>query len=151
MRTYDFTPFARSAIGFDRLFDLLNAGSKEPIEGHPPYDIIRTGEDSFRITLAVAGFKPNDLTVTAQQNLLTVTGRNTEAKNGPEYIYQGISVAPFERRFDLADYVEVDHAKFENGLLHIDLAHRIPEVMKPRRVEIRSSAPAGHGKAAKAA
>lgn len=151
MRTYDFTPFARSAIGFDRLFDLLNAGSKESIEGHPPYDIIRTGEDSFRISLAVAGFKPDDITVTAQQNLLTVTGRNAEAKNGLEYIYHGISVAPFERRFNLADYVEVDNARFDNGLLHIDLARRIPEAMKPRRIEIRASAPADHGKAAKAA
>lgn len=151
MRTYDFTPFARSAIGFDRLFDLLNAGSKETAEAYPPYDIIRTGEDSFRISLAVAGFRASDITVTTQQNLLTVAGRKAEAKSGINYIYHGISAAPFERRFNLADYVEVDGARFENGLLQIDLTRRIPEAMKPRRIEIGSAESAVEGRPAKAA
>jgi len=151
MRTYDFTPFARSAIGFDRLFDLLNAGSKEAGEGYPPYDIMRTGEDRFRISLAVAGFKASDITVTTQQNLLTVAGRKAEARNGIDYIYHGISAVPFERRFNLADYVEVDSARFENGLLQVDLARRIPEAMKPRRIEIGSAEAANHDRPAKAA
>ncbi|WP_448955000.1 Hsp20 family protein [Labrys neptuniae] len=151
MRTYDFTPFARSAIGFDRLFDLLNAGSKEAGEGYPPYDIIRTGDDGFRISLAVAGFKASDITVTTQRNLLTVAGRKAQAKNGLNYIYHGISAAPFERRFNLADYVEVDSARLENGLLQIDLVRRIPEAMKPRRIEIGAAEPADQGIPAKAA
>ncbi|MGJ4859554.1 Hsp20 family protein [Labrys sp. La1] len=151
MRPYDFTPFARSAIGFDRLFDLLNAGTRESAEGYPPYDIIRTGEDSFRISLAVAGFKASDITVTTQQNLLTVAGRKAEAKNGVDYIYHGISAAPFERRFNLADYVEVGSARFENGLLQIDLARRIPQAMKPRRIEIGSAEAVDNGRSAKAA
>lgn len=151
MRTYDFTPFARSAIGFDRLFDLLNAGSKDMAEGYPPYDIIRTGEDGFRINLAVAGFRPSDITVTTQRNLLTVTGRTSGTRNGVNYIYRGISAAPFERRFNLADYVEVDSARFENGLLQIDLARRIPEAMKPRRIEIGAAETADQSRPAKAA
>ena len=151
MRTYDFTPFARSAIGFDRLFDLLNAGTRETVEGYPPYDIIRTGEDSFRISLAVAGFKASDIAVTTQQNLLIIVGRKSETKNGAAYIYHGISAAPFERRFNLADYVEVDSARFENGLLQIDLTRRIPEAMKPRRIEISSAEVADRGRPAKAA
>lgn len=151
MRTYDFTPFARSAIGFDRLFELLNAGSKEMVESYPPYDIIRTGEDGFSISLAVAGFKPSEITVTAQQNLLTVTGRKAEAKNGRDYIYHGISAAPFERRFNLADYVEVLSANFENGLLKIELKRHIPEAMKPRRIAIGSSEGPIQDRSAKAA
>ncbi|PRH89095.1 heat-shock protein [Labrys okinawensis] len=151
MRTYDFTPFARSAIGFDRLFELLNAGSKETAEGYPPYDIIRTSEDSFRISLAVAGFKSSDISITAQQNLLTVTGRKADAKNELDYIYHGISAAPFERRFNLADYIEVESASFENGLLQINLIRRLPEAMKPRRIEIRTAEAADHHKPAKAA
>ncbi|QEN84814.1 Hsp20 family protein [Labrys sp. KNU-23] len=151
MRTYDFAPFARSAIGFDRLFDLLNAGTRESAEGYPPYDIIRTGEDNFRISLAVAGFKASDITVTTQQNLLTVAGRKAEAKNGVDYIYHGISAAPFERCFNLADYIEVSSARFENGLLQIDLARRIPQAMKPRRIEIGSAEAVDNGRTAKAA
>src|ERR1700761_5755731 len=115
MRTYDFTPFSRSAIGFDRLFDLLNAQSQESAEHFPPYDIVRTGEDTFRISLAVAGFSPSDITVTAQQNLLTVVGRKSETSRGEQYVYQGISARAFERRFNLADYIEVESAGFENG------------------------------------
>jgi len=136
MRTYDFTPFARSAIGFDRFFELLNKQSPEGAENFPPYDIVRTGDDTFRITLAVAGFSPSDITVTAQQNLLTVAGRKAENPRSEDYIYQGISARAFERRFNLADYIEVEGADFENGLLQIDLTRKVPEAMKPRRIEV---------------
>ena len=139
MRTFDFTPFARSAIGFDHLFDLLNKQSGETSDSFPPYDIVRTGDDTFRISLAVAGFSPCDITVTAQQNLLTVAGRKTETQPG-QYMYQGISARAFERRFNLADYVEVEDASFENGLLQLNLVRRVPETMKPRRIEISGGA-----------
>jgi molecular chaperone IbpA len=136
MRTYDFTPLWRSTVGFDHLFDLINNSQlSETQDNYPPYDIARTGEESYRISLALAGFSPDDITITAQQNLLTVAGRHTESQ-GPEFIYQGISARPFERRFSLADHVEVEHAAFENGLLRIDLIRKVPEAMKPRRIDI---------------
>jgi molecular chaperone IbpA len=135
MRTIDFTPFSRSAIGFDHLFDLLNAQTAENTENYPPYDIVRTGEDTFRINLAVAGFAPPDINVTAQQNLLIVSGRKTATEQA-QYLYQGISARAFERRFNLADHVEVESATIENGLLQLNLVRRVPEAMKPRRIEI---------------
>lgn len=142
MRTYDFTPLWRSTVGFDRLFDLINNNSQmaEGQDNYPPYDITRTGEESFRISLALAGFSSNDITITAQQNLLTIAGRKPESPN-QDYVYQGISAQPFERKFSLADYVEVEAATYENGLLQIDLVRRLPEKMKPRRVEIASGLP----------
>jgi len=138
MRTIDFTPFSRSAIGFDHLFDLLNAQSAEANENYPPYDIVRTGEDTFRINLAVAGFAPADINILAQQNLLIVSGRKTTTEQA-QYLYQGISARAFERRFNLADHVEVENATFENGLLQLNLIRRLPEAMKPRRIEISPS------------
>jgi molecular chaperone IbpA len=135
MRTIDFTPFSRSAIGFDHLFNLLNAQTAENVENYPPYDIVRTGEDTFRINLAVAGFAPSDINLTAQQNLLIVSGRKTATEQA-QYVYQGISARAFERRFNLADHVEVENATFENGLLQLNLVRRVPEAMKPRRIEI---------------
>jgi molecular chaperone IbpA len=140
MRTYDFTPFSRSAIGFDRLFELLNTQAADGADNYPPYDIVRTGEDSFRINLAVAGFAPSDITVTAQQNLLTVAGRKAGPDNA-QYLYQGISARSFERRFNLADHVEVESVTFENGMLQVSLARKIPEAMKPRRIDINLGAP----------
>ena len=140
MRTFDFTPFTRSAIGFDHLFDLLNSQSTESAENYPPYDIVRTGEDTFRIILAVAGFSPSDINITAQQNLLIVSGRKPEQEKA-DYLYQGISARAFERRFNLADYVEVENASFENGLLQLNLARKVPEAMKPRRIEINAAIP----------
>jgi molecular chaperone IbpA len=141
MRTYDFAPLWRSSIGFDRVFDLIN--NTQLLEGqdnYPPYDIVRTGEETFRISLAVAGFSQDDIAITAQQNMLTVTGRKggqqSDAKAEQDYLYQGISARAFERKFSLADHVEVEAASFENGLLQIELARKIPEAMKPRRVEI---------------
>jgi molecular chaperone IbpA len=144
MRTYDFAPLWRSSIGFDRLFDLLNDTQRlESQDNYPPYDIVRTGEETYRISLALAGFSPDDITVTAQQNMLTVAGRRPEQaaqksglKAGHEYLYQGIAAREFERQFSLEDHVEVENASFENGLLQIDLVRRIPEAMKPRRIEI---------------
>jgi molecular chaperone IbpA len=149
MRTYDFAPFWRSSIGFDRLFDLLNDTQRlETQDNYPPYDIVRTGEETYRISLALAGFSPEDVTVTVQQNMLTVAGRKSEQatqKSGPEYLYQGIAAREFERQFSLEDHVEVENASFENGLLQISLVRRIPEAMKPRRIEIGTGKPAGQG------
>jgi molecular chaperone IbpA len=137
MRTYDFSPLWRSTVGFDRLFDLINNEIPNVQDTYPPYDIVRTGEESYRITLALAGFTPEHVTVTAQQNRLTVTGTRRESGNDKQdYIYQSIAARPFERKFSLADHVEVEGATFDNGLLHIDLVRRVPEAMKPRPIEI---------------
>lgn len=135
MRTFDFAPWSRSTVGFDRLFEMLSDDRADSDQSYPPYDIIRTGEDTFRVTLALAGFKPDDVTITAQQNLLTITGKKPEA-NDQDYVYQGISSRSFERRFDLADYVEVESASFENGLLQIALVRKVPEAKRPRRIQI---------------
>jgi molecular chaperone IbpA len=140
MRNYDFSPLWRSSIGFDRLFDLINSEVPDNQDGYPPYDIVRTGEDTYRISLAVAGFAPDDITITAQQNLLTVAGRKADNPDH-EYLYKGVSARAFERRFSLADHVEVERATHENGLLQIDLVRKLPETMKPRRIEI-ATAPA---------
>ena len=143
MRTYDFTPLWRSTVGFDHLFDLINNSQMlESQDNYPPYDIVRTGDESYRISLAVAGFSPNDITITAQQNLLTVAGRHPHSPT-QEFIYQGISARPFERRFSLADHVEVEHAAFQNGLLQINLVRKVPDAMKPRRIEISSDEQVG--------
>jgi molecular chaperone IbpA len=137
MRTsaFDFAPYRRSTVGFDRLFSLLEAGTRED-DGYPPFDILREGDDSYRITLAVAGFCPEDIEVVAQQNLLTVTGKRAEDNSQGEYLHRGIAARPFERRFQLADFVEAGDARFENGLLSIALKRVVPEAMKPRRIEI---------------
>jgi molecular chaperone IbpA len=134
MRTYDFSPLSRSTVGFDRLFDLIN-DMPHVQDAYPPYDIVRTGEESYRVSIALAGFTPQQLTVTAHQNRLTVTG--SKCDNGKQdYIFRSIAARPFERHFSLADFVEVAGATFENGLLHIDLVRRVPEAMKPRSIEI---------------
>jgi molecular chaperone IbpA len=140
MRTYDFAPLWRSSVGFERLFDLIN--DTQRLEGHdnyPPYDIVRTGENAYRISL-VAGFSPDEINITAQQNRLTVTGSKAEHKAGNEYLHQGIAARSFERQFNLEDHVEVEGAAFENGLLQIELARKIPEAMKPRKIEIGGGA-----------
>jgi len=136
MRTFDFAPLWRSTVGFDRLLNLLDDSTKWTGEdNYPPYNIERTGEDHYQISLALAGFAPEDVTITAEQNVLTVEGRQP-GKNGHEYLYQGISARPFRRVFNLADYVEVNGASFESGLLKIALVREVPEVMKPRRIMI---------------
>ena len=137
MRTdFDFAPFRRSTVGFDRLFDLLeNAGALSQAENYPPFDLERTGEDSYRITLAVAGFAPEEIDVTAQQNLLIVSGRKKGDQDG-QYIHRGIATRAFERRFGLADFVQVRAAELKDGMLAIELVREIPEEMKPRKIEI---------------
>jgi molecular chaperone IbpA len=138
MRTFDPTPLWRSTVGFDRLFDLLAESTRWTGEdNYPPYNIERTGEDHYQISLAAAGFVPEDITITAEQNVLTVEGRKTE-KGEHQYLYQGISARPFRRMFNLADYVQVKGASFENGLLKIDLVREVPEAMKPRRIAINT-------------
>ena len=142
MRTFDFSPYSRSAIGYERVFDRLNSmQTPDQADGYPPYDIVRTGENSFRICLAVAGFSADDLAITAQQNLLLVSGRKAQPTGEQEYLYRGISDRAFERRFDLADHIEISGASYDNGLLLIDLVRRVPEAMKPRRIEIGTGSP----------
>ena len=138
MRTdLDFAPYRGSTIGFDRLFDMLETGTRvDAADGYPPFDIVKDEEDRYRITLAVAGFHPRDIEVVAQQNQVTVTGKKPDEGQHGEYLHRGIATRTFERRFQLADFIEVGNASFENGLLSIELKRVIPEVMKPRRIEI---------------
>jgi molecular chaperone IbpA len=136
MRTFDPTSLWRSTIGFDRLFNLLDESTRWTGEdNYPPYNIERSGEDQYRISIALAGFSPEDLAITAEQNVLTVEGRKAE-KVDRQYLYQGISSRPFRRVFSLADHVQVKAASFEAGLLKIELVREVPEAMKPRRVAI---------------
>jgi molecular chaperone IbpA len=142
MRTnFDFAPYRRSTVGFDRLFDLLETGSRGEVpDGFSPFDILKDGEDSYRITLAVAGFRLEEIEVVAQQNLLTVTGKRSEDDTSGEYLHRGIATRSFERRFQLADFIEAGNATFEHGLLTIALRRVVPEAMKPRRIEIGGKA-----------
>jgi len=140
MRTYDFAPLWRSTIGFDRLFDLLDETQRGVEDNYPPYNIERLAEDRYQISLALAGFSPDEITITAEQNVLTLEGRKAE-KDQHEYLYQGISARPFKRQFNLADHVQVKSASFDNGLLRIELFREVPEAMKPRRIPIGGSGP----------
>lgn len=136
MRHLDFSPLYRSTVGFDRLLSMLDTSSSQDTPSYPPYNIERTGENAYRISMAVAGFGESDLTIEAKEHVLTVKGeRNQEAEAG-EVLYRGIAARAFERRFQLADHVEVKGASLKNGLLHIDLVREIPEAMKPRKIEI---------------
>jgi molecular chaperone IbpA len=142
MRTYDFSPLWRSTIGFDRLFDLAEIAQRAGEDNYPPYNIERLAEDRYQITLAVAGFSPNEISVTAEYNVVTVEGSKAERVEH-EYLHRGISARPFKRQFELADYVHVKSAAFDNGLLKIELVREIPEAMKPRRIAI-NGAPDGN-------
>jgi molecular chaperone IbpA len=136
MRNIDFTPYRQSTVGFDRLFDLLENGFPNQLtDNYPPFDLVQEGEDRYRITLAVAGFQPGEIDVTQQQNLLIVSGRKSDDK-GPHYIHRGIAVRPFERRFGLADHVQVKSAQLKDGILSIELEREIPEEMRPRKIHI---------------
>lgn len=135
MRHTDFTPFYRSAIGFDRLFQMLDAAT-ESDTGYPPYNIERTGENAYRITMAVAGFTSDELKVEAKESTLSVSGDKKPDTAQRTFLHRGIAARNFERRFQLADYVEVVAANFENGLLNIELQRNIPERMKPRQIAI---------------
>jgi molecular chaperone IbpA len=135
MRTYDFSPLWRSTIGFDRLFDLAELAKREGEDHYPPYNIERLAEDRYQISLAVAGFAPEDISITAEQNVVTIEGSKSEKAEG-DFLYRGISTRNFKRQFSLADYVQVKRAGFDNGLLKIELVREIPEAMKPRRIAI---------------
>jgi len=140
MNTFDLSPLYRTAIGFDRLADMLSNASRLDSNGYPPYNIESLGEDRYRITMAVAGFGRDELDIVSEQNTLTVSGSKQEAGDGErgerEFLYRGIANRSFERRFQLADHVKVAGADLENGLLHIDLQREVPERMKPRKIEI---------------
>ena len=138
--TFHFAPLWRSTIGFDHLAGLVDGALRHTSEdNYPPYNIERSGEDHYRISLAVAGFGADDINVTAEQNALTVEGRKPE-KAPREYLYQGIAARPFRRVFNLAEHVQVKQASFKDGLLIIDLVREVPEAMKPRRIKIASGA-----------
>jgi molecular chaperone IbpA len=133
---FDIAPLWRSGVGFDRLLDLVEqAGKFEPTDNYPPYDIEKTGDSAYRVTLAVAGFTPDELLVTSEPNLLIVSGKKAEAPHA-EYLYKGIAARAFERRFNLADYVTVTGAKLDNGFLTLELVRELPDEMKPRRIAI---------------
>ena len=139
---FDFTPYRRSTVGFDRLFDMLeNSGMGNGGENYPPFDLIKTGENDYRIELAVAGFKPDEIDITAQQNVLIVSGRKKDEseEKGSDYIYRGIATRSFERRFALADHIQVRGADLKDGLLSVELVREIPEAMKPRKINIGGS------------
>lgn len=138
MRQFDLSPLYRSAIGFDRLASMLdNASRNEQTQnGYPPYNIELLTEHSYRITMAIAGFEKNEISINTEHNMLTVTGTKQADETERQYLYQGIAARGFERKFQLADHVRVIDAKLEHGLLHIDLVQEIPEAMKPRNIEI---------------
>ena len=139
MRQFDFAPFRRSTIGFDRLFDLLEASARQSAsENYPPFNLERLAEDRYRITLAVAGFKADEIEITAQQNLLLVTGKKSDGDNQGNYLHLGIAARSFERRFELADFVRVDNANLADGLLTVDLVREVPEAMKPKKIAVRA-------------
>jgi molecular chaperone IbpA len=143
MRNYDFSAFSRSSVGFEPLFNLINEAQKRFVDegGFPPYDIIRKGESTYSICLAVAGFSPSELNITAKQNLLTVSGQKKPEQNR-QYLHEGISGRAFERHFSLADHVQVRDANYENGILEIELHQEIPEAAKPRKIAINGGSSA---------
>ena len=137
MTRFDFTPYRRSTVGFDRLFDLLeNQARGSTGDNYPPFNIERRGDDAYRVTLAVAGFRPEDLDITAHQNLLVIQGRRREETTDGELVHVGIANRGFERRFELADFVRVENADLADGLLVIDLVREVPEAMKPKKIAI---------------
>jgi molecular chaperone IbpA len=143
MRNFDLTPYRRSMVGFDRLFDLLenNARGGSPSDNYPPFDLERLAEDRYRITLAVAGFKKDEIDIVAQQNLLLVTGKKEAAtQDRANFLHVGIANRSFERRFELADFVRVQSADLTDGLLTVELVREIPEAMKPKKIAIGATA-----------
>jgi molecular chaperone IbpA len=136
MRTLDLSPLYRSVVGFDRLADLLDAATHETANGYPPYNIERTDENTYRIDIAVAGFKPAELTIEVKENLLTVQGRKASNDEARRYLHRGLAERNFERRFQLADYVVVTDAQLADGLLSVSLRRELPEALKPRKIEI---------------
>ena len=143
MTTVDFAPLFRTAIGFDRLARLVDtAASGQEAQSYPPYNIEKTGDDSYRLTMAVAGFRPEDLDITVKDNTLFVSGRVANEGQRAEILYRGIAGRAFERRFVLADHIVVEGADVQNGLLHVGLKRVVPEALKPRKIAIGNTAPA---------
>lgn len=139
MRTIDFSPLYRSVVGFDRLANLLETASADAATGYPPYNIERTDDNSYRVDIAVAGFRPDELDIEVKENLLTVTGRKAANDEPRRYLHRGLAERNFERRFQLADYVVVTKANLADGLLSISLKRELPEALKPRRIEISTN------------
>src|SRR6202790_4081694 len=142
MRTYDLAPFYRSTVGFDRFFSLLDQATADGSPGYPPYNIERTGENAYRISVAVSGFAQGELSIVAKENTLTIKGEKTANENGSansEVLYRGIAARAFERAFQLGDFAQVKNASLENGLLHVDLVREIPEAKKPRSIPITTT------------
>lgn len=139
MATYDLSPLFRSTIGFDRLGRLLEASLGTDAVAYPPYNIEKLGDNAYRITMAVAGFGEGDIDITAQDNALTIRGKAQPEPEGKQYLHRGIAGRAFERRFQLAEHVEVERAHLENGLLHVELVRRVPEALKPRKIVIGTS------------
>ncbi|QJE72314.1 Hsp20 family protein [Aerophototrophica crusticola] len=142
MRTYDLSPLFRSTVGFDRMTRLLETALSGEDNGnsYPPYNIEKLGDDQYRVTMAVAGFRPEDLEITAHPNLLVIQGKAKEQEGGT-FLHRGIAGRAFERRFQLADHIRVNGAALENGLLHVELLREVPEAMKPRTIKINTGAP----------
>ncbi len=137
MRTFDFTPYRRSMIGFDRLFDQLERNTQAaPAEGYPPFDIEKLGDDQFRIAVAVAGFRADEVDVTAHNNVLTIKGQKADGDDQRQWLHRGIAARAFERRFELADFIQVGSAELKDGLLVIELHREVPESAKPRKITI---------------
>lgn len=142
MNRFDSTPYRRSMVGFDRLFDLLETQARTSSgDNYPPFNIEKRSQDAYRITLAVAGFKAAELDITAQQNLLVIQGRKSDEASDGRMLHMGIAQRGFERRFELADYVRVENANLEDGLLVIDLVREVPEAMKPKKIDIGGKTP----------
>jgi molecular chaperone IbpA len=149
MRHFDLTPLYRSTVGFDRLATILDQvmSADAGQNGYPPYNIEKTGDDAYRITIAVAGFAEDELAIESREGQLVVSGRKAETEDKGSYLHRGIATRAFERRFQLADHVRADSATVENGLLHVDLVREVPEALKPRRIDIGRREPAIEGRA----
>jgi molecular chaperone IbpA len=141
MTTFDFSPLFRNAIGFDRVSRLIDSAltGADQSAGYPPYNIEKTGDDAYRLSMAVAGFGSEDISITQHENALIVTGRVKQTENERQFLYRGIAGRAFERRFQLADFIKVRGAEIVNGLLHVDLVREVPESMKPRQIKIASA------------
>ncbi|MDD7911848.1 MULTISPECIES: Hsp20 family protein [Pseudovibrio] len=139
MRHFDLSPLYRSTVGFDRLFSMLDTATGEQSSAYPPYNIERTGENAYRITMAVAGFTEEELSIEAKEHALTISGEKAPEADDREVLYRGIASRAFERRFQIAEYVKVVGASLEHGLLHIDLVRELPEAMKPRKIDIKTA------------
>ena len=142
MRNFDLTPLYRSTVGFDRLANILdNVTRTDGGSSYPPYNIEKTGDDAYRITIAVAGFSDDELTIEARDGQLVISGKKAETQEDPNFLHRGIATRAFEKRFQLADHVRATDAVTENGLLHVDLVRELPEALKPRKIEIAKSRP----------